>query len=204
MAILAGNGGCRHRRGSPHRHSWRLPVRSLGPECRGDRCCAEPFHAPGRERRPCASAAAGPAASSPARSGDPCAPPLRRLTPGSSVDLRSCEAASSARRLPGPRARPGADSVRLRRPRAARTRAARALGPVQACPRSSGSRGPGRRRLVHRGCRRAPVHPEPGQARSGRSPGARVATPPRSGLSRTSPWPGTTGSPGPGARSAAA
>ena len=88
---------------------------------------------------------------------------LRGLTPGSSVDLCSCEAVSSARRLPQPRAGPGADSVRLRRPRVAGTRAARALGPVQASPRSSGSRGPGRRRLVHRGCRRAPVHPEPGR-----------------------------------------
>jgi hypothetical protein len=64
VAILADNSRRRHRRGYPHKYSCRLPARSHGPAGRRDHCCTEPFHAPGAGR-PCASTAAGPAASSP-------------------------------------------------------------------------------------------------------------------------------------------
>ena len=61
---------------------------------------------------------------------------------------------------PGPG--PGADGVRPGRTPAARACAARALGPVPACGRGSGSCGPAQRWLVHRGRGRAPVYVDPG------------------------------------------
>ena len=70
MAILTDNNGCRHRRGYPRRYSCRLPVRSHRPAGRGDRWCAEPFHAPGRAAsrwRPCRSAATAATSSLPVK-----------------------------------------------------------------------------------------------------------------------------------------